>query len=50
MGFCYQKELVESPPALSGEIKITLFIPQILRLRGRCQLINAVNCQLSTVN
>jgi hypothetical protein len=46
----YQKELVESPPARSGEIKIILFITPMLGLKGRgssrtvnCQ---AVNCQL----
>ncbi|WP_293338769.1 hypothetical protein [Microcoleus sp. CAWBG58] len=31
----YQKELVESPPTRSGEIKIGLFITPILELRGR---------------
>ncbi|WP_293336382.1 hypothetical protein [Microcoleus sp. CAWBG58] len=45
----YQKELVESPPAGVGEIKIGLLITSILFLlsRGRSQ---TVNCQLSTVN
>ncbi|WP_293342868.1 hypothetical protein [Microcoleus sp. CAWBG58] len=52
----YQKELVESPPAFEGGIKIRVFITPILRLLGRgssptvnCQL-STVNCQLSTVN
>ncbi|TAE52174.1 MAG: hypothetical protein EAZ39_06405 [Oscillatoriales cyanobacterium] len=52
----YQKELVESPPAFEGDIKIRVFITPILRLLGRgssptvnCQL-STVNCQLSTVN
>ena len=58
--FCilpYQKELVESPPARSGEIKRRLFITPILFLLGRCQAVklstvklSTVNCQLSTVN
>ncbi|MEG4547287.1 MULTISPECIES: hypothetical protein, partial [unclassified Microcoleus] len=47
--FCilpYQKELVESPPARSGEIKIRLFITPILGLKGRCQAVklSQVNC------
>ncbi|TAE07589.1 MAG: hypothetical protein EAZ90_25110 [Oscillatoriales cyanobacterium] len=46
----YQKELVESPPAFEGEIKIRLFITPILFFigRGRSQTVNcqAVNCQL----
>ncbi|MCC3430848.1 MAG: hypothetical protein JGK08_12515 [Microcoleus sp. PH2017_04_SCI_O_A] len=47
----YQKELVESPPACSGEIKIRLFISPILGLKGRgrsqtvnCQLLNLDSC------
>ncbi|WP_293338443.1 hypothetical protein [Microcoleus sp. CAWBG58] len=45
MSFFYQKELVESPPARSGEIKIRLFnlLLQFSDLRVE------VNCQLSTV-
>ncbi|WP_293337198.1 hypothetical protein [Microcoleus sp. CAWBG58] len=45
----YQKELVESPPAFEGEIKIRLFITPILGLIGRGRS-PSVNCQLSTVN
>ncbi len=46
----YQKELVESPPAGTGEIKIGLFITPILFLLGRVALkLSTVNCQLSTV-
>ena len=41
----YQKELVESPPAGSGSIKIRLFITPILGLKGRGRS-QTVNCQL----
>ncbi len=44
----YQKELVESPPAGVGEIKIRLFITPILGLKGRGRS-PSVNYQLSTV-
>ncbi|WP_293155261.1 MULTISPECIES: hypothetical protein [unclassified Microcoleus] len=45
----YLKELVESPPAGSGSIKIRLFIIRFLGLNGRVSF-QTVNCQLSTVN
>ncbi|WP_293339717.1 hypothetical protein [Microcoleus sp. CAWBG58] len=54
VGGFYKKELVESPPAGAGEIKIRLFITRILGLFGRCrsQTVNcqAVNCQLLKIS
>ncbi|WP_293359295.1 MULTISPECIES: hypothetical protein [unclassified Microcoleus] len=47
----YPKELVESPPAIAGEIKIRLFITPILFLPKRARTgappLQTVNCQLS---